>query len=74
MIRLMFVFAIVFTLTGQVLSKGTTVKVKPYFKPKSGIVVPPSYRSSPNNKKWDNWNSKGNINPYTGKKGIKNPY
>lgn len=36
---------------------------------KKGTYVAPSYRSSPNKVKYDNYSSKGNYNPYTGKKG-----
>ena len=36
---------------------------------KKGTYVAPSYRSSPNKSKYDNYSSKGNYNPYTGKKG-----
>ena len=39
---------------------------------KRGTYVAPSYRSSPNKVKYDNYSSKGNYNPYTGKKGYKN--
>lgn len=49
------------------------VKVKGYTK-KSGTYVQPHYRSSPNTKKYDNWSTKGNYNPYTGKKGYKSPF
>lgn len=38
---------------------------------KNGTYVQPHYRSNPNSKKWDNYSSKGNYNPYTGKKGYK---
>ena len=37
----------------------------------NGTQVKGHYRSSPNNSKSDNWNVKGNTNPYTGKKGTK---
>lgn len=38
---------------------------------KKGTYVAPSYRSSSNKVKYDNYSSKGNYNPYTGKKGTK---
>ena len=47
------------------------VRVKGYYKPSSGRYVAPSYRSSPNRVKYDNYSSKGNYNPYSGKKGYK---
>lgn len=48
-----------------------TVKVRGYYKSSTGNYVMPSYRTSPNNTKLDNWSTKGNYNPYTGKKGYK---
>ncbi len=39
---------------------------------KRGTYVAPSYRSSPDRVKYNNYSSKGNYNPYTGKKGYKN--
>ena len=51
-----------------------TVSVKGYYKPSTGRYVMPSYRTSPNNTKIDNYSSKGNYNPYSGKVGKVNPY
>ena len=50
-----------------------TVKVKGSVT-KSGAVRQPHMRTSPNNTKLDNWSTKGNTNPHTGKKGTVNPY
>jgi len=41
---------------------------------RSGTYVAPSYRTAPNRTKMDNWSSKPNVNPYTGKEGTKDPY
>jgi len=41
---------------------------------RNGTYVAPHYRSSPNSTKMDNYSTKGNVNPYTGKKGYKQPY
>lgn len=50
------------------------VRINGYYK-KSGVyVVMPYYRTSPNSSKFDNWPTKGNYNPLTGKKGYANPY
>ena len=46
--------------------------VKGYVK-KDGTYVAPHQRSNPNSTKNDNWSTKGNTNPYTGKEGTKNP-
>jgi hypothetical protein len=40
----------------------------------NGAYVKPHYRSSPNSVKSDNWSTKGNVNPYTGKSGTKSLY
>lgn len=46
------------------------VRVKGYTT-KSGKYVAPHMRSSPNRTKSDNYSTKGNVNPYTGKVGTK---
>ncbi len=51
-----------------------TVSVKGYLKPSTGRYVAPSHKTSPNKTKIDNYSTKGNYNPYTGKAGSKNPY
>ena len=50
------------------------VRVRGYVKPSTGRYVAPSYRTSPNKYKWDNYSTRGNINPYTGKKGYKSAW
>lgn len=40
---------------------------------KNGTYVEPSHRTSPNRTQRDNYSSKGNVNPYTGKTGTKKP-
>lgn len=47
--------------------------VKGYTK-KSGTYVAPHHRTAPNKTKMDNYSTKGNTNPYTGKKGTVDPY
>jgi len=37
----------------------------------NGTYVQGHYRSSPNSSRWDNYSSKGNSNPYTGKKATR---
>ena len=51
-----------------------TIRVKSYYKPSTGTYVMPSYRTSPNKTKLDNYSTKGNYNPYSGKSGTVNPY
>ena len=48
------------------------VHVKGYYR-SNGTYVQPHYRSSPNGTTLDNYSTKGNVNPYTGKEGTVNP-
>ena len=41
---------------------------------RDGTYVEPYQRSKGNDTQRDNWNTKGNTNPYTGKSGTRNPY
>lgn len=41
---------------------------------RDGTYVSGHYRSSPNSTRLDNYSSRGNFNPYTGKVGSTNPY
>lgn len=41
---------------------------------KKGTYVTPHRRTDPDKSKFNNWSSKTNVNPYTGKKGTKDPY
>jgi hypothetical protein len=41
---------------------------------KDGTYVPPHTRTAPNNTTLDNWSTKGNTNPTTGKQGTRNHY
>ena len=49
-------------------------RVRGYYKPSSGTYVMPHYRSSPNSTRWDNYSTRGNYNPFTGKKGYSSPF
>ncbi len=49
------------------------VHVRGYFR-SDGTYVAPHYRSAPNSTTLDNWSTKGNVNPYTGRVGTRNPY
>jgi hypothetical protein len=48
------------------------VHVRGYYR-KNGTYVQPHYRSHPNGTQRDNWSTKGNVNPHTGKIGTKEP-
>jgi len=47
--------------------------VKPYYR-KDGTFVNGHYQTNPDGNIYNNWSTKGNINPYTGKEGTVDPY
>jgi hypothetical protein len=49
-----------------------SVYVNGYVK-SDGTYVAPHYRSSPDSSTYNNWTTKGNVNPYTGAEGTKEP-
>jgi hypothetical protein len=40
----------------------------------NGQYVGPHFRTAPNHSKLDNWSTRGNVNPYTGRIGTKAPF
>ena len=69
------IICLVFVLSAFTFSAhAKTVSIKSYYKPSTGIYVNSYYRTSPNKTKLDNYSTKTNYNPYTGKKGYVNPY
>ncbi len=55
-------------------AEARTTRVRGYYKPSTGSYVAPHFKTTPNRTKFDNFSTKGNYNPYTGKKGTVNPY
>lgn len=55
-------------------AEARTTRVRGYYKPSTGRYVVPHYKTTPNRSKFDNFSTKGNYNPYTGKKGYSSPY
>ena len=47
--------------------------VEGYYK-RDGTYVAPHWRSDSNGSRYDNWSSSGNVNPYTGSNGTRDPY
>ena len=41
---------------------------------KDGVYVPPSLTTKPNDTKLDNYSTRGNVNPLSGKPGTVDPY
>ena len=66
-----FILAIVFVSAS--VHVALAASVKGYTK-KNGTYVQPHQRTNPNKTKLDNWSTKGNVNPHTGKKGTVDPY
>ena len=48
-------------------------RVRGYFK-KNGTYVMPHYKTKRDGTRLNNYSTKGNINPYTGKNGTKDPF
>ena len=46
------------------------VKVRGYHR-RNGTYVQPHYRSNPDGNPYNNWSTRGNVNPYTGKRGTR---
>lgn len=63
--------ASIFFISTQAFAKD--IMVQGYYR-SNGTYVAPHHRSAPNNTKYDNYSSQGNINPYTGQQGTVNPY
>ena len=47
------------------------VWVSGYVRPSSGTYVAPHFRSVPDGNFYNNWSTKGNINPFTGAAGTR---
>jgi hypothetical protein len=63
-ISIFFLFSTIFA--GDVWVNGYTRK--------DGTYVPGHHRSAPDSNPWNNYSTRGNINPYTGKSGYVDPY
>lgn len=54
-------------------ARGSNVRVGGYTRG-NGAYVHSYMRTAPDRTRLNNWSTKGNINPYTGKIGTVNPY
>lgn len=72
------VLGIAMTVAGTVAARGKGGSSSPHtvkgHVTKDGTYVAPHVRTSPNSTKLDNYSTKGNVNPYTGKEGTKDPF
>ncbi len=56
---------------GTALGFSQTVRTQGYYKPSTRTYVQSFYKSTPNSTNHDNYSTKGNLNPYTGRSGTK---
>ena len=63
---------VVVLLLASALAFGRDVPVRGHVT-KKGKYIAPSHRTSPDHTQRNNYSSKGNINPYTGKNGTRKP-
>jgi len=54
-------------------ARGGNHSVKGYVK-QNGTYVAPHRATNPNRTRSDNWSTRGNVNPYTGRPGTRPPY
>lgn len=59
-------------LSSEAIAQGTTYT--PGYTRRDGSYVAPHYQTAPNNTLMDNWSTRGNVNPYTGERGTRDPY
>lgn len=67
--KLVFALAMIVCLSSVATAQ---VQVKPYFR-SDGTYVQPHERTRPNNTLEDNYSTKGNVNPHTGRPGTVDP-
>lgn len=71
MIRRIILSLLILSLLIPALADAAT-RVRGYYR-KNGTYVAPHYRSNPDGNPYNNWSTRGNVNPYTGAIGTKNP-
>ncbi len=54
-------------------SRGGSTSVRGHAR-RDGTYVAPHRRTNPDGSRTNNWSSKGNTNPHTGKEGTQDPY
>ena len=72
--KIIICLAVILSFAFVVSVEAKTIKVKSYYKPSTGTYVNSYYKTSPNSTRLDNYSTKYNYNPYTGKKGYTSPY
>lgn len=67
--RLVLSLVVLTTLASAVFAQ---VHVRGYTR-QDGTYVPPHYRTAPDHTPFNNWSTRGNVNPYTGQSGTRDP-
>ncbi len=55
-------------------SASAATRVRGYVRKSTGTFVQSHYKSTRDSSRYNNYSTKGNYNPYTGKKGYVSPY
>jgi len=66
--KVLFMMTVLFLSSALISGNAFAGQVEGYYR-SNGTYVAPHYRSNPNSTVTDNYNFKGNINPYTGREG-----
>lgn len=70
--RKLIIGLVIASLATPVMAQGTNT-VRGHVR-KDGTYVPPHVRTNPNSTTHDNWSTRGNTNPTTGRQGTVDPY
>jgi hypothetical protein len=65
--------ALVILTPGSAHAWGNDVHVRGHHR-SDGSYVQPHYRSAPDGNRFNNWSTQGNVNPYTGQIGTRDPH
>ncbi len=68
--KLFLILTLLAAFTFSSFSAYAVVSVRGYYR-SNGTYVAPHYRSNPDGNFYNNWSTKGNVNPYTGEAGTK---
>jgi hypothetical protein len=49
------------------------VHVRGHYNPRTGTYIAPHSRTAPDHSRLNNWSTRGNYNPFTGKRGTTDP-
>jgi hypothetical protein len=72
-LTLMVIFVLSWALPAMAQIYGQDQTVQGYTR-QNGTYVQPYHRTTPDNNRFNNYSTQGNVNPYTGQMGTVNPY